>query len=100
MKFIVGNLYQCIYDINVHFVPLMVLPTLEEARKYYYTDGFFSTEFEELKYGDIIVILCEPIEVQKNWGYVKILTSSGFVGWLLIQDNDFIEINQSDTLNQ
>ena len=95
MKFIVGNLYQCIYDINVHFVPLMVLPTLEDARKYYYTDGFFSTEFEELKYDDLVVILDNPLEIDKNWGYIKILTASGFIGWLLTQDNDFKEAKQN-----
>ena len=88
-------MYECVYDINVHFVPLMVLPTLEDARKYYYTDGFFSTEFEELKYDDLVVILDSPIEIDKNWGYIKILTASGFIGWLLTQDNDFKEANQN-----
>lgn len=100
MKYIVGSIYKCIYDINIHFVPLIVLPTIEEARRYYFTDGFFTTEFEELKYNDLVVFLDGPIEVQKNWGYAKVLTPTGFVGWLLVQDNDFREINVSDTVEK
>lgn len=100
MKYMVGNIYQCVYDVDTGFVPLIALPTLEEARRYYFTDGFFVADCDEIKYGDMIVILCEPIEIEKNWGYAKVLTPSGFVGWLLIQDNDFIEVNQHDTLSR
>lgn len=100
MKFIIGNMYECTYDPDVHFVQLIVLPSLEDARKYYFTDGFFSTEFEELKCNDLVVFLDGPIEVQKNWGYAKVLTPTGFVGWLLVQDNDFREINVSDTVEK
>ena len=100
LEYRVGGLYEVTQQpekIYNTYIPFAVLPTLEDTKKYYFDEGFYANDYEEIKQGDIVVFLCDPIVVStkdKLWGYVKLLTQNGYVGWTLFNEDDFKKIEK------